>query len=133
MKRMPLLALLFALLSCGPTRTVVKDGRTVPYEEAARDDFAKARAAQDAGKHEDAARLFAGFLQEYPDSELADEARFREGQSLPRGGKLKEAEAILVALLEKHPNSAYKNPAAIELGLVQARLGNPAGAAKAAQ
>src|SRR3954452_16810804 len=115
MKRLPLLSLLLAALSCGPTRTVVKDGKTVPYEDAARDDFAKARAAQDAGKSEEAGGLFAGFLREYPDSELSDEARFREGQSLSRGGKLKEAQAALSDLLEKHPNSAYKNAAAIEL------------------
>jgi ABC-type branched-subunit amino acid transport system substrate-binding protein/predicted negative regulator of RcsB-dependent stress response len=124
MTRMPFIALLLAV-SCAPSRTVVKDGQTVPYEQAAQGDFAKARAAQDAGKNEDAAKLFAAFVQEYPDSELADEARFRQGQSLSRGGKLQEAQRQLADLLENHPGSAYKKPAAIELGLVQAKLGQP--------
>jgi ABC-type branched-subunit amino acid transport system substrate-binding protein len=127
-----LLAILLAV-SCAPSRTVVKDGRTVPYEEAAQGDFATARAAQDAGKNEEAARLFAAFLQEYPDSELSDEARFRRGQSLSRAGRLPDAQKALQDLLENHPDSAYKRPAAVELGLVQARLGQPAQAAQSAQ
>jgi ABC-type branched-subunit amino acid transport system substrate-binding protein/predicted negative regulator of RcsB-dependent stress response len=124
MTRMLVVSLLLAV-SCAPSRTVVKDGQTVPYEVAAQGDFAKARAAQDAGKNEDAAKLFAAFVQEYPDSELTDEARFRQGQSLSRGGKLQEAQKQLADLLENHPSSAYKKPAAIELGLVQAKLGQP--------
>jgi ABC-type branched-subunit amino acid transport system substrate-binding protein/TolA-binding protein len=127
-----LVAILLAV-SCGSSRTVVKDGRTMPYEEAAQGDFQKARAAQDSGDYAQAAKLFAQVAQEYPDSDLADEARFRQGQSLSRGGQLKEAQAALSDFLEKRPNSAYKNPAAVELGLVQAKLGNSAQAAKAAQ
>ncbi|HEX4382889.1 MAG TPA: ABC transporter substrate-binding protein [Myxococcales bacterium] len=124
MKRMLAVAVLLAI-SCGTSRTVVKDGKNVPYEEAAQPDFAKARAAQDANRNDEAAKLFAQFLKEYPDSELADEARFRQGQSLSRGGKLQDAQKSLQDLLENHPNSAYKKPAAIELGLVQAKLGQP--------
>jgi ABC-type branched-subunit amino acid transport system substrate-binding protein/outer membrane protein assembly factor BamD (BamD/ComL family) len=131
MKRM--LAVILLVLACGPTRTVVKDGRTIPYEEAARDDFQKARAAQDAGRNDEAARLFGAFLTEYPDSDLADEARLREGQSLSRAGKLQQAEAELSDLLEKHPNSNYKNAAALELSLVQQKLGRGPQAAKTAQ
>src|ERR1700712_4317202 len=123
MKRMLAVAVLLAI-SCGTTRTVVKDGKTVPYEEAARPDFQKAVAAQDANKNDEAAKAFGAFVKEYPDSELTDEARFRQGQSLSRGGKLQDAQKTLQDLLENHPNSAYKRQAAIELGLVEDKLGH---------
>ena len=59
-----------------------------------------------------------------------DEALLRRGQSLAREGKLQEAQAVLQELLEKYPTSNWKQDAAVELGLVQARLGKKADAAQ---
>jgi ABC-type branched-subunit amino acid transport system substrate-binding protein/predicted negative regulator of RcsB-dependent stress response len=131
MKRV--LAALVLVLACAPSRTVVVGGQTVPYEKAAQEEFRKAKAAQDQGSYDDAAAGYAAFLEKYPDSELADEALYRRGESLERANKLEEAQSVLQELLEKRPNSAFKRPAAVELGLVQARLGKKAQAAESLQ
>jgi len=115
------------LLACAPGRTVTVNGKQVPYEEAARAEFNTAKASQDEGRYEVAAQQFAGFLQRYRDSELADEAMFRRGQALAKAGKLPEAQAALQELLEKRPTSPFKTPAAVELASVQAQLGQKAG------
>src|SRR5438105_2372449 len=122
-------ALVLLVLACAPQRTVLVGGQQVPYEEVAQRDFRKARAALDQGQHEQAARLFADFVEKYPDSELADEAHYRWGQALEKAGKLEEAQKVLQTFLEKRPTSAFKNPAAVELGVVQARLGQTPGTA----
>ncbi len=119
-------ALLLAL-ACASARTVTVGGREVPYEQAARDEFATARASLDQGKYELAVQQFGAFVQRYPDSGLVDEALFRRAQALSKGGKLQEAQAALQDFLEKRPASPFKGPAAVELAQVQARLaGAPA-------
>src|SRR5262249_54398048 len=55
----------------------------------------------------------------------------RLGPTLARQGKLQEAQAKLTELLEKHPNTAFKKEAALELSSVQTKLGNPLAAAEA--
>jgi ABC-type branched-subunit amino acid transport system substrate-binding protein/predicted negative regulator of RcsB-dependent stress response len=122
MKRMTAVLVPF-FLACGPARTVVVNGRQVPYEEAARADFQTAKAALDEGKFELAAQRFGTFVQRYRDSELVDEALFRRAQAFSRGGKLHEAQAALQDFLEKRPTSPFKNSAALELASLQAKLG----------
>ena len=129
MKRLGL-SLAVLLLSCTPARTVVIDGQKVPYEDAARDEFRKGKSLLDAGKNAEAAQAFAAFLDQYQESALYDEALFRRGQALSRAGKLQDAQAAFQDLLEKRPTSPYKRPAAVELGLVQAKLGKPAPSGK---
>ncbi len=125
---MAILRLLFVLLvfaSCAPRRTIVDpQGNTVGYDEAASESFRQAKGALDAGRNADAAAEFGAFISKFGDSDLADEARLRRGQALTRAGKLAEAQAAFEELLEKHPTSTFKRPAAIELSNVQARLGN---------
>ena len=124
------IAALLLLLACAPSRSVMIEGRAVPYEQAAREEFRKAKQTLDQGKFELAAAQFGAFVESYPDSELTDEAIFRRGQALEKAGKLQEAQAVLQDFLEKRPTSPFKSPAAVELGLVQARLGQePAKAA----
>src|SRR5207248_6600370 len=106
-------ALLLLVLACAPKRTILVGGQQVPYEEVAQQEFRKARAALDQGQNEQAAQLFAGFLEKYPDSELADEAHYRRGQALARAGKPEEAQKVLQTFLEKRPTSPCKNPAAV--------------------
>jgi branched-chain amino acid transport system substrate-binding protein len=66
-------------------------------------------------------------------SEDADEARFKAAQALSKSGKLLEAQAALSEILEKYPTSRFKQQAAVELGLVQARLGKKADAEQTLQ
>lgn len=118
----PFVFALLLALACAPARTVTVGGREVAYDQAARDDFARARASLDLGRYELAVQQFAAFVQRYPDSELVDEALFRRAQALSKAGKLQEAQAALQDFLEKRPTSAFKGPAAVELAQVQARL-----------
>src|SRR5436853_7276769 len=91
---------LFVFLACAPARTVMIDGAPIPYEQATRDQFRKGKAALDSGKYEEAAAAFKQFLEQFPDSELADEALYRRGQALSKAGKLDEAQQALEELLE---------------------------------
>jgi ABC-type branched-subunit amino acid transport system substrate-binding protein/thioredoxin-like negative regulator of GroEL len=116
-------ALLLLLVSCGPKRTVLINGQTVPYEEAAGEEFRKAKSQFDQGHFDEAAEGFRRFLQKFPESELSDEALYRRGQALSRAGKQVEAQSVLQMLLEQRPNSPFKKAAALELGLVQSKLG----------
>ena len=111
------------LSSCTPRRTVVVDGQSLPYEDAAARAFAAAKAAQDGGRYEQAASLYGDFLEQYADSDLSDEARFRRAQALAKANQLGQAQSAFQDLLEKHPTSKFKKAAALELSLVQARLG----------
>src|SRR5437660_134498 len=113
-----LLAALLLLAACAPTRPVTIEGRTVPYEEAAQQDFRRGQALYDQGNYAAAAAALGGFLSRYPESKLAEEALFRRGQALVRAGQLEQAEAALQELLEKHPTSPFKSAAAAELGIV---------------
>jgi ABC-type branched-subunit amino acid transport system substrate-binding protein/predicted negative regulator of RcsB-dependent stress response len=115
--------LVLLLLACGPGRTVVVNGRQVPYEEAAQSDFQLAKAALDDGKYDLAAQRFSAFVQRYKDSQLVDEALFRRAQALTKAGRLQESQAALQDFLEKHPTSPFKNSAALELAAVQSKLG----------
>ena len=115
--------LVLLLLACGPGRTVVVNGRQVPYEEAAQSDFQLANAALDDGKYDLAAQRFNAFVQRYKDSQLVDEALFRRAQALTKAGRLQESQAALQDFLEKHPTSPFKNSAALELAAVQSKLG----------
>src|SRR3954468_5907712 len=123
MKRFPLPAVLFVVLSCAPARTVTVNGKQVPYEEAARDEVARAKASFDEGEFEQAVAQFGAFAQKYPDSELVDEAAYRRAQALVRAGKLKDAQVALQEFIDKRPSSPFKGAAALELVQVQTKLG----------
>src|SRR5258708_7013130 len=116
-------ALVLLLVSCAPKRVVVINGQTVPYEDAAGEEFRKAKSQFDQGHFDEAAEGFRRFLQKYPESELVDEALYRRGQALSRAGKQVEAQSVLQTLLEQRPTSPFKKAAALELGLVQSKLG----------
>ena len=130
MKRILLLAVLLAACG-GPSRTVMVNGREVSVDDVANDALRRAKQAQEAGKNEEALKGYREIVARYGETAAADEARFREGQTLARMGKLQDAQARLSELLEKHPNTAFKKDAALELSAVQTKLGNPQAAAEA--
>ena len=130
MRRILLLATLIAACG-GPARTVIVNGREVSYDDAANDVLGRGKRALAAGRTDEALRAFRQVIDRYDQSAAADEARFLEGQTLARAGKLQEAQAKLTDLLEKHPNTSFKKEAALELSAVQTKLGNTQEAAEA--
>ena len=120
---------LLALVCCGG-RTVIVDGREVPYGRASADAFERAKDAWSGNQNERAAELFGKFVTDFPESELCDEARFRRGQALSRAGKNEQARLALEELLEKYPTTRFKAPAAVELSLLQGKLGRAQPAAE---
>ena len=130
MRRLLLLAALIAACG-GPARTVIVNGREVSYDDAANDVLGRGKRALAAGRTDEALRAFRQVIDRYDQSAAADEARFLEGQTLARAGKLQEAQAKLTDLLEKHPNTSFKKEAALELSAVQTKLGNTQEAAEA--
>src|SRR5260370_41135714 len=109
-------ALLLLLVSCGPKRTMLINGQTVPYEDASGEEFRKAKSQFDQGHFDEGAEGVRRFLQRFPESELSDQALYRRGQALSRAGKQAEAQSVLQTLLEQRPNSPFKKSAAFELG-----------------
>src|SRR5439155_2375585 len=130
MKRILVVAALIAACG-GPARTVIVNGREVSYDDAANDLLRRGKQAQDAGRNDEALKTYRDVIARFGESAAADEARFREGQTLARMGKLQDSQAKLGDLLEKHPNTAFKKDAALELSAVQTKLGNPQAAAEA--
>src|SRR5438445_696990 len=130
MRRLLLLAALIAACG-GPARTVIVNGREVSYDDAANDVLGRGKRALAAGRTDEALKAFRQVIDRYDQSAAADEARFLEGQTLARAGKLQEAQAKLTDLLEKHPNTSFKKEAALELSAVQTKLGNTQEAAEA--
>lgn len=122
-----LLALLLLLASCAGNRSAAGG------DQAAQDEFARARAALDAGRFDEAADGFAAYMKQHPLGEQSDEAAYRRGQALSRADRLEEAQSVLQDFLEKRPASRFKAPAALELQLVQAKLGKNQEAAQALQ
>ena len=120
MKRFLSVALL-VVAACATNRDNVPE-RT-PAEQAELDEFRNARLLQDRGQFDEAARVYAAFLQAHPASTLADEAHVRRGVALEKAGKLREAKQELERFLEARPTSAWKNQAVLELAEVQTRLG----------
>ena len=121
MRALAIVVALFAFASCAPNRTVVVDGRTVGYEEGARQKFAKAKVLFDAGQFQSAAGAYADFLEEFEGSDLSEEARFRRAQALEMAGQPQQAQSALQDLLEHHPASPFKQQAAAALARLQGR------------
>ncbi|MBS2020802.1 MAG: penicillin-binding protein activator [Deltaproteobacteria bacterium] len=114
------------LSACGGGRTIVIDGRQLPYDQAAAESFAQARDAYAAGRYDESANLYTKFLETFADSELADEARLRRGEALAKANKTDDARAAFTDIVEKHPESHFKKSAALELSVLQAKSGQPA-------
>ena len=127
MKRM--FAALLLLASCTSSRQNVVDRES----RAPADDFFRARAALDAGRFDEAADGFAAYLKAHPRGEQADEAMYRRGQALARADRLDAAQVALQSFLEERPTSRFKDPAALELQLVQAKLSKNQEAAQSLQ
>jgi ABC-type branched-subunit amino acid transport system substrate-binding protein len=130
MKRMRIVMALALLAACAPARTVVIDGKEVKYEDAADDVLRSGKSLLDAGKNDEAAARFQVVIDQYGDSDAAEEARMRRGQALSRKGSLQEAQLVLAQFLEKYPSSKFRKEAALELSSVQTKLGKPQEAAE---
>jgi len=69
--RARMLVIVLALASCTPKRTVVIDGQTMEYADAAAEQFRSAKAAQDGARYDEAVRKYDEFVEQYGDTRKA--------------------------------------------------------------
>lgn len=107
------------------------DGTTSPGGEAsgqaAESPETAYRAAFDtlkAGRYEQAAQAFQTFLEQYPDSSYADNARYWLGESYYVVRSFDEAMGHFRQLLEEFPQSAKRPDALLKIGFIQYENGD---------
>src|SRR5690606_12257248 len=88
--------------------------------------FADAYRAMQAGRRDEARRGFAASVESLP--ELADHALFHQGHLALEDGDVEGARAALGRLLEEHPDSVWRDAAAVDRGRLALRDGDPAAA-----
>jgi tol-pal system protein YbgF len=86
-------------------------------------DFARAKAAHDAGNWAEAAELFSNFTQTYPGGPLSGEAHFLRGQALQQQGEDSEAARAYLDSFSGSPQGERAPQALLQLGLALGRLG----------
>lgn len=119
------LALLAALLmSCAPGQ-VLREGRLVDYEEAARLDLEAARIAHDAGNLETAQRILERFRAELAYSRQIDEALLLLGEVYERQQRRELAAQTWRELVVAHPRSPSSPRAALRASWIYRDLGQP--------
>jgi len=85
------------------------------------------------GKYKEAAASFDDFLQAYPDSQLAAEARFYQGSSRYASKDFKGSIQGLQAMIEASPQDPRAPDALLVIAASQIELGNMAGAKSSLQ
>lgn len=85
------------------------------------------------GKYKEAATGFAGFINGYPKSQLASEAKFYRGSSLYAGKNFKEAIQELQAMIQSDPKDPRASDALLIVAASQIEQNNTAGATSSLQ
>ncbi len=118
---LPLVALLLA--GCPPRqpRTVIIDGREVPYEEAAKMSFAKAEDAFAKKDWKTAIELYDAFFRDFPKSTLADDALFRTGLAHEQLNDIPSAGRAYQKLVVDYPSSDFAGEARFRVGIAHFR------------
>lgn len=116
------LPLLF-LTGCPPKqpRTVIIDGREVPYEEAARASFDKAEESYNKKEWRTALALYESFGKDFPKSSLADDAVFRIGTIHEQLNDVPSAGRAFQSLIANYPSSDLAGEARFRLGVAYFR------------
>lgn len=118
------LAALAVLLLCGcpkQPRTVIIDGKEVPYEEAARDAFDAAEASFSKTNYKPALDKYEKFLADFPKSSLADDAVFRIGTIHEAMGDIPSAARAFERIIAEYPSSDLASEARFKLGVSRFR------------
>jgi len=115
-------ALLLAGCVHGP---VQREGRSVPYEEAASADLSRARAHLAAGELVPARDVLETFLRELGRSRQTDEALWLLGDVYERLQQRERAAETWARLVRSYPESPRNAPAALRAAAVYRELGKP--------
>jgi len=118
-----IIGLIFSLISCAPTRTIVWEGKEMPLEEAARLDFSPAEKAFSLEKYDEAQRGFKLVVERYPESRLAPLALLRQGQIEFKRDNLHDAVSFFSHIIERYPGSPEALEARLQLAFCDHRLG----------
>lgn len=102
-------------------RTVVIDGREVPYEEAARAAFANAEEAYQKKDFPTAIERYQAFRRDFPRSSLVDDAIFRLGRIHEIQGDVPAAARAYEKLIADYGSSDLAGEARYRLGLARFR------------
>jgi len=111
-------------LSCAPT-SVVRDGVSVPYEQAAEQDLRRAQKALDDGRPAVAIRILEPFLEELRSSQRADQGLWLLAEAHAQRGDPERAALTLRRLIERHPHSSYAPRARLRAAELYRDLGRP--------
>lgn len=112
------------LLSCaGPS--VVRDGKTLPYESAAQADLAKARSLLAKGNPAAAEKVLIRFQSELGKSKHADEALYLMGEVQLAKKEPERAAATWRRLVETYPRSRWNVEAAMRAAKIYGELDRP--------
>ncbi|MDD5224470.1 MAG: penicillin-binding protein activator [bacterium] len=109
-------------LGCGP-KMVIRDGRRIPMEVAAKMDFAQAEAKFQLKDWAKSYPEFEHILGTYPESKLADQAFFRMGEIRLNEKNYPEALTLFVEFVRKFPMSDLTRNALIRQALCYHQLG----------
>ena len=106
------------------------NGGNKPPADPAREpqDYEAALNQFKAGKYKEAAAAFAGFVQKYPNGNLAPNAQYWLGNAWYAQRDCKKAIEIQSVLTTKYPDSAKAPDAWLAIATCQQELGNPTGA-----
>jgi branched-chain amino acid transport system substrate-binding protein len=121
--RAVLLAAALVASCAGPS--VVREGKTLPYESAAQADLAKARALLAKGDANGAEQVLIRFQAELGKSVHADEALYLMGEVQLAKKQPERAAATWRRLVETYPRSRYNVDAAMRAAAIYADLDRP--------
>jgi ABC-type branched-subunit amino acid transport system substrate-binding protein len=114
----------FLVLSCAPG-TVLRDGKPVPYEEAADEDLRRGKQALDRGRYPEAVEALEPFLEELKSSSRADEGLWLLAQAHRKQGDMERAALTLRRLIDRHPRGSYVARARLEAAVIYRDMGRP--------
>jgi branched-chain amino acid transport system substrate-binding protein len=98
-------------------RTVVVDGKEIPYEEAAKNAFEAAEASYSKTNFKPALEKYEAFLKDFPKSSLADDAIFRIGLIHEQMGDVPNAGRAFGRIVSDYPGSDLASEARFKLGV----------------
>ena len=102
-------------------RTVLVDGREVPYEEAARASFDRAEESFNKKEWRTALGLYEAFGKDFPKSSLADDAVYRMGVIHEQLNDIPSAGRAFQNLIANYPSSDLAGEARFRLGVAYFR------------
>lgn len=121
-RRLSLVFVALLLAGCPrQPRTVIIDGREVPYEEAAKESFSKAEDTFAKKDWKGAIERYEAFLRDFPQSTLADDALFRTGLAHEQLNDIPSAGRAYQRVIVDYPSSDFAGEARFRVGIAHFR------------